>query len=498
MFYVMAIDQGTTGTTALILDAELNVIATSTRDFAQHFPRPSWVEHDLNEIWESVCGAVKGVLEKAGLSGSRIKTIGITNQRETTCVWRKEPSAPPLARAIVWQDRRTASYCEDLKKKNLERRLNRMTGLLLDPYFSATKMAWLLRNADGVGCAIKSGAAVFGTIDSYLLYRMTGGVHGTDVTNASRTLLMDLKTCQWDDELLDIFGVPRKALPEIFASCIEYGKTKNFAGLPDGIPITGIAGDQQAALFGQACFERGMGKCTYGTGAFVLVNTGSRPVFSRHRLLTTVAWKTGETTTYGIEGSAFIAGAAVQWFRDGLGLIPASDAIEELAASVPGSDGVVFVPALSGLGAPHWLPMATGLFTGITRGTTKAHMARALLEGIAFQVANLIEAMNKDLAKRISSMRVDGGASANNLLMQFQADILGVKIVRSQIKETTALGAALMAGIGVGIWKGLDEVARKWKAAAEFKASLSPSKRKLEMKRWADAIAAAKFLAQRK
>lgn len=491
--FILAIDQGTTGSGALIINSNLEIVSSASNDFTQHFPKPAWVEHDLNEIWSSVCQAASDAIRAANISSDSIMGIGITNQRETTCAW--DFHGLPLSRAIVWQDRRTAVECDRIKVKGLEKLVTRKTGLLMDPYFSATKMKWLLGNVGGLRGKISRHKAKLGTIDSFLLYRMTQGVHATDVTNASRTLLMNLKTCQWDDELLSLFSIPEKALPKILPSCVEYGKTKGFLSIPDGTPITGIAGDQQAALFGQACFKTGDAKCTYGTGAFALVNTGTRPVFSRHRMLTTVAWKIGNKTTYGLEGSAFIAGAAVQWLRDGLGIIESSEAIEALAASVLDSDGVVFVPALSGIGAPHWLTGARGLITGVTRGTTRAHLARATLDGIAYQVNELIEAMGKDLGRRVGALKVDGGASANTLLMQFQADLLQTRIIRSQVQETTGFGAGLMAGIGCGLWQGVDEVSEKWRAAREFTPKMDSKTRREHIDRWNRAIKAVRTLA---
>ncbi len=491
--YILSIDQGTTGSTALIIDQQFRIVGKHTVEFPQHFPKPSWVEHDLEEIWSSVRDAVNGALSQARCTRGSIAAIGITNQRETTCLWRRDSGAPPVGRAIVWQDRRTADVCERLKKNGLEKSINRKTGLLIDPYFSATKLQWMLKNIPGALAAAKSGKLAFGTIDSYLLYRMTGA-HATDVSNASRTLLMDLRKQEWDEDLLKLFGIPKTILPTILGSAVEYGRTKGFFDFPNGIPVTGIAGDQQAALFGQACFSKGSAKCTYGTGAFILVNTGDTPVYSKHRLLTTVAWKLGNKVTYGLEGSAFIAGAAVQWLRDGLGIIDKASEVESLAASVPDSAGVIVVPALSGLGAPYWWPNATGIITGITRGTTKAHVARATLEGMAFQVSELLEAMGKDCGKRPAPLKVDGGASANDLLMQFQADLMGVKIIRSEILETTALGSAIQAGLAIGYWSGLDEVAKLWRAAKSFEPAMKASVRKLSMERWRRALKAVQIL----
>ncbi|MBI4406232.1 MAG: glycerol kinase GlpK [Deltaproteobacteria bacterium] len=491
--YILSIDQGTTGTTALIFDENLEIKGQATTDFPQHFPKAGWVEHDLEEIWSSVCLSVKSALERASVPASSIAAISLTNQRETSCLWDRA-SGKPVAKAIVWQDRRTGPYCEQLKKKGVEREIIRRSGLLLDPYFSATKIVWMLKNIPGTKGLAKKGKIVFGTIDSFLLFRLSGN-HVTEPSNASRTLLMNLKTCAWDDSLIKLFGIPRGILPEIYPSAVEYGRTKGFPHLPDGIPITGMAGDQQAALFGQACLDQGTVKCTYGTGAFILANTGNKPVFSRHRLLTTVAWKIGDTTTYGLEGSAFIAGAAVQWARDGLGIINKSSEIEALARSVDDCDGVTFVPALSGIGAPHWLFRATGLLTGVTRRTTKGHIARAVLEGIAFQVRELLVAMTKDYGKKLSPIKVDGGASANNLLMQFQADILNTEIVRSKIMETTALGSGLQAGLAIGMWKSFDEIRKKWKSAEAFRPQMKTAESRRQIGRWDKAVSAVKLLA---
>jgi glycerol kinase len=491
--YILAIDQGTTGTTALLFDVDLTLHGSCTVNFPQHFPEPSWVEHDLTEIWSSVCSSVKGVLDQQKVDPMEIEAIGITNQRETTCLWNRDREATPVGRAIVWQDRRTAAECAAMKKRGLERLVNRTTGLLLDPYFSATKLAWKLKHTSGAREKAKSGQLAFGTIDSYLLYRMTGR-HATDPSNASRTLLMNLKTCQWDKKMLELFKIPKAVLPEILPSAVEYGRTSRFPFLPDGIPVTGIAGDQQSALFGQACYSTGAVKCTYGTGAFILANTGNKPVFSKHRLVTSVAWKLGEEITYCLEGSAFIAGAAVQWVRDGLHLIPQAVDIEKLAESVPDSDGVVFVPALSGMGAPHWLAGATGMITGITRRTSAGHFARATLEGIAFQVRELMEAMTRDLGKKLTPMKVDGGASANDLLMQFQSDLVGVDVVRSKIQETTALGAGLQAGLAIGFWKDLKEIQGKWQASKQFSVQQNAQWRKKEIARWDRAVKAVKLL----
>lgn len=493
--YILAIDQGTTGTTSLIFDATLQIRGKASIEFPQHFPKPGHVEHDLNEIWNSVGVAVRQAMAQSGIRPAEIAAIGITNQRETTCLWHRDANGTPVTRAIVWQDRRTAPECVKLRQKKLNPWINKKTGLLLDPYFSGTKLAWMLKNIPGASAMAADGKIAFGTIDSYLLYRMSGQ-HRTDVTNASRTLLMDLKKCAWDDDLLKLFKVPRSILPEIFPSATEYGKTKRFLDFPDGIPITGIAGDQHAALFGQACFWKGSAKCTYGTGAFAVLNTGNKPVFSKNQMVTTVAWKLGDKVTYALEGSSFIAGASVQWLRDGLNLVNSSSQIEALAASVPDTGGVVFVPALSGLGAPHWISTATGMITGITRGTTKAHLARATLEGIAFQVAELLAAMAKDYGSKPNPLKVDGGASANDLLMQFQTDLLGTEVIRSEIMETTALGAGLQAGLAVGMFSDLDDIAKRWRAARSFHPRMKPTDRKLKMAAWARAVAAVRLLSQ--
>lgn len=491
--YILAIDQGTTGTTALLVDHDLKVVGKETKEFPQYYPQPSWVEHDLDEIWASVLDAVRTVLDRTGVSPKAIAAVGLTNQRETTALWKKNEEGTALGRAIVWQDRRTAGFCRLLKKRGIEKKIQKKTGLLLDPYFSATKIQWRFQENPELLSQARAGKICFGTIDSFLLYRMSGE-HRTEVSNASRTLLMDLKTCRWDDDLLRLFKVPHPILPEICESAVLYGKTKRFSVLPDGIPITGIAGDQQAALFGQACFEKGSAKCTYGTGAFALVNTGATPVISQHGLLTTVAWKFKDKITYGLEGSAFIAGAAVQWLREGLGLIDQSKDIEALATSVPDSGGVVFVPALSGMGAPHWIPGATGLITGLTRGSSQAHLARATLEGVAFQVNELLRAMGSDYRRKLTSLKVDGGAAENNFLMQFQSDLSQVSIIRSKIIETTALGAALQAGLGIGFWSNLGEIQKKWKADKIFKTKMSSQERKVKALKWEKAIQALEIL----
>ncbi len=449
---LLAIDQGTTGTTALVVSLEGETLGRHTVEFPQYFPKPAWVEHDAAEIWVSVEQAVTGALRAANLRAESIAGIGITNQRETTLVWDKK-TGEPIHRAIVWQDRRTADTCAALKREGKEARVREKTGLVIDAYFSGTKIAWILDAVPGARARAEAGELAFGTIDSFLVHRLTaGGAHLTDVTNASRTLLMNLARGEWDPELCATFRVPPAVLPRIVASAEVVAKTRGAGFLPDGIPIAGIAGDQQAALFGQACAAEGDAKCTYGTGAFVLMNIGDRPLLSSHGLVTTVAWKIGaQPMTYALEGSAFIAGAAVQWLRDGLGIIKTAAEVEALARKVPSSDGVAFVPALAGLGAPHWDANARGLLTGLTRGTTAAHIARATLEGIAFQVWDLLAAMQSDSKRALRTLRVDGGAAANDLLMQFQADIANVTVERPADLESTGRGAAMLAGVGLGL-----------------------------------------------
>jgi len=466
---VLAIDQGTTGTTALLLNGRVEPIASYNVEFPNHYPAPGLVEHDVEEIWASVRAAVKGALQDSGRSASDIRAIGITNQRETSLFWHKG-SGKALHRALVWQDKRTTERCEELKLAGHEPNFRQKTGLVLDPYFSGTKAAWVLDNVEGARDLANSGEALFGTIDSWLTWRLCGA-HVTDPSNASRTLMMDLSSIQWDQELLDILNVPRKCLPEIRSSSEVYGLTKGLDFLPDGIPVAGLIGDQQGALFGQACFSEGMAKCTYGTGAFVLLNTGKEVVASNNGMLTTVAWKIGDEVTYALEGSAFIAGAAVQWLRDGLNIIDSAQAIEALARSVESSDGVTFVPALAGLGAPHWRPKARGLISGLTGGTTKAHIARATLEGIALQIRDILDAMTKDLGGSLRELRVDGGAANNSLLMEIQADVLQSAVTRPTCLETTALGSAFLAGLAVGFWDSVEAVAEAWQVNRVFEPS---------------------------
>ena len=487
---LLAIDQGTTGSTALVVSLEGETLGRKTVEFPQYFPEPGWVAHDADEIWASVDAAVRGALAAAGVKGDAIAAIGITNQRETTLVWDRT-TGRPIDRAIVWQCRRTADVCEALKADpKTVLRVREKTGLVIDAYFSATKIAWLLDHVDGARARAERGELAFGTIDTFLVHKLTdGAVHATDVTNASRTLVMNLARMEWDPELCALFKVPKEVLPKIVGSAEVVGTTKGAAFLPDGIPIAGIAGDQQAALFGQACFAEGDAKCTYGTGAFALMNIGPRPILSEHGLVTTVAWRIGSETTYALEGSAFIAGAAVQWLRDGLGLVKSAAEIEALARTVASSDGVVFVPALAGLGAPHWDQDARGTITGITRGTTAAHLARATLEGIAFEVRDLLHAMTLDAGKPLVRLRVDGGASANNLLMQFQADLANVTTERPTDIESTGRGAAMLAGLGAGLCKGLDDVARMLSIASRFTPTMSEPERAKHLARWNDGLA---------
>jgi glycerol kinase len=491
--HILAIDQGTTGTTALVVEAvetgNMRTVARVTTEFPQHFPQPGWVSHDVREIWSSVEASVRGALKAAGVAGEDLAAIGITNQRETTVVWDRA-TRKAIDLAIVWQCRRTAEVCDELKKDaRTVARVREKTGLVIDAYFSATKIAWLLDHVDGARARAERGELAFGTIDCWLVSTLTAGaVHATDVTNASRTLLMNLARAEWDPELCGVFRVPAQVLPAIVGSAEVIGRTAGVGFLPDGIPIAGIAGDQQAALFGQACFAEGDAKCTYGTGAFALMNIGERPTLSEHGLVTTAAWRIGGKTVYALEGSAFIAGAAVQWLRDGLGIIKSAKDIEDLARKVPSSDGVVFVPALAGLGAPHWDQDARGTITGLTRGTTAAHLARATLEGIALEVRDLLDAMAKDAKRPLRRLRVDGGAAANDLLMQFQADVADVTVERPADVESTARGAAMLAGIGAGLF-GMEGAARMAEAERSYFPQMAEGERQGHLRRWNEALA---------
>ncbi len=487
MTYLLAIDQGTTGTTVLVLDDQLTVLASVNREFAQVYPRPGWVEHDPEAIWQSVLDAVGEAIARARIDMAKIAAIGITNQRETTFLWERA-TTKALHNGIVWQCRRTEARCAALREAGHAGLVKERTGLVLDPYFSATKIAWLLDQTDSHARA-QRGELCFGTVDTYLLWRLSGGEsHVTDVSNASRTMLLDLESLTWDAELCELFGVPMALLPALGGNAEILGRTKGVPGLPDGIPIAGMAGDQQAALFGQTCFATGEAKCTFGTGAFLLMNTGATPVRSDNGLLTTVAWRVGEQRVYALEGSTFIAGAIVQWLRDGLGLIEKAADIEGLAMGVADNGGVVFVPSLTGLGAPHWRAEARGLVCGLTRGTTRGHLARAALEGIAHQNTDVLEAMAADLGRELTTLKVDGGASANDLLMQIQADLLGARLVRPEIIQTTALGAALLAGLGVGVFSDLDAVRAVWREARVFAPLADPAQRQEMRAMWGQAL----------
>jgi glycerol kinase len=489
MKHILALDQGTTSSRAIVFDYSGAIVSTAQREFRQIFPKPGWVEHDANEIWATQSTVAAEALRKVGLASQDIAAIGITNQRETTVVWERS-TGKPICNAIVWQDRRTAAACDRLKSRGLEKLIRRKTGLVIDAYFSGTKLQWILQNVPGAKAKAKAGQLAFGTVDSWLIWNLTGGrEHVTDPSNASRTMLFNIQTGDWDDELLRLFAVPRSILPEVRSSSEVYGDTTLLGG---SIPIAGIAGDQQAALFGQVCTRPGMVKNTYGTGCFMLMHTGAKPIASRNNLLTTVAWRIGNRTEYALEGSIFIAGAIVQWLRDGLGIISSSSEVEALAATVPDNGGVYVVPAFAGLGAPHWDQYARGLIAGLTRGSTRAHIARAALEGIAYQVADVLHAMETDAKIRLKELRVDGGACANNLLMQFQADLLGVPVVRPRVSETTALGAAYLAGLAVGFWKDLAEISKQWQSDRRFVPSLKAADRKKLLAGWTKALSRAR------
>ena len=487
---ILAIDQGTTATTVLLIDQDLTVVAKESIEILPTFPQAAWVEHDLDQIWDGTLLAIRNLMEKNDIEGGQIAAVGITNQRETVGAWSRKTMIP-YGKAIVWQCRRTTERCQELKAKGLEEKFKQKTGLVLDPYFSATKIEWFLKNISGLREKAAAGEAIFGTIDSFLLYRLTfGQVHATDVSNASRTLLMDLKSCAWDKELLDVFGIPEGSLPKIMSSSEVYGRTKNLQVIPDGIPICGILGDQQAALFGQLCIEPGETKITYGTGCFLMTNTGQTPVYSKHGMLTTLGWKIGGKITYALEGSAFVGGSAVQWLRDGLGIIKSSSEVEALARTAEDKDmgDLVFIPALTGLGAPHWNAEARGMIHGLTRGSTKAHIARATLEGIVHQNDDILDAIAQDLGAPLKSLKVDGGASANNFMMQLQSDLAAVKIDRPQVLETTALGAAMAAGLAAGFWPNTEALKKSWKLDKNFAPSMAGQEREKRKKRWGAAL----------
>ena len=483
--YLIALDQGTSSSRAIVFDRQGKACATCQKEFTQHFPQPGMVEHDPMEIWATEYAVMTEAVTSLGLGGADIAAIGITNQRETTIVW-DAATGKPVCNAIVWQDRRTSAYCDSLKARGLTDTIREKTGLIIDAYFSGTKIRWILENVPGARQRAERGELRFGTVDSWLVWNLTGGhTHVTDVSNASRTMLFNIHTLQWDEELLALMGIPRSMMPEVRSSSEIYGQA---ALLGENVPVAGIAGDQQAALFGQLCLEEGDVKNTYGTGCFLLMNTGNKPIVSENQLLTTVAWKLGGQVTYALEGSIFVAGSVVQWLRDSLGIIGSSSQVEELAARVQDNGGVYFVPALTGLGAPYWDQYAKGSITGITRGTTAAHIARAALEGIAFQTMDIVSAMQKDAGVRLASLKVDGGASRNNLLMQFQADLLGASVVRPQVTETTALGAAYLAGLAVGFWSSLDELRSQWKAERVFSPQMPQEQVEKAKAGWAEAV----------
>jgi glycerol kinase len=466
--YILALDQGTSSSRAIVFDHEGNICSVAQQEFTQHFPKPGWVEHDPMEIWSSEAAVIAQAITKMGVSGKDLAAIGITNQRETTIVWDAETGVP-VYNAIVWQDRRTSAFCDAMKEQGLVDKIREKTGLIIDAYFSGTKIKWILENVPGAREKADAGKLRFGTVDSWLVWQLTRGeVHVTDVTNASRTMLFNINTLEWDKELLSLFNIPISMMPTVKSSSEVYGHTKTTIFAHE-VPIAGIAGDQQAALFGQMCTDPGAVKNTYGTGCFLLMNTGNKPILSKNNLLTTIAWKIGDTVNYALEGSIFVGGSVVQWLRDGLGIIRSSSEIEALAATVEDNGGVYFVPALTGMGAPYWDQYAHGVICGITRGTTAAHIARAALEGIAFQTMDIVNAMEKDAGVPLAELKVDGGASRNNLMMQFQADILGASVVRPVVTETTAMGACYLAGLAVGYWNSLDEIKAQWQVERCFK-----------------------------
>jgi glycerol kinase len=486
--YILALDQGTTSSRAIIFNRDGLPVSSAQKEFTQFYPRPGWVEHDPAEIWSTQAGVAMEAITKAGINSTEIASIGITNQRETTVVWERS-TGKPVYNAIVWQDRRTSDFCDKLKKEGLSQTIQSKTGLIIDAYFSATKIRWILENVKDARRRAENGELAFGTIDSWLVWNLTGGkMHVTDVTNASRTMLFNIHSLEWDDELLKIFNIPLKMLPEVKSSSEVYGET---AGIfSSSISIAGIAGDQQAALFGQMCIEPGMVKNTYGTGCFMVMNIGTKPIESKSKLLTTIAWKIGKETNYALEGSIFIAGAVVQWLRDGLGIINKSGDVEDLALKVQDSGGVYFVPAFAGLGAPHWNQHARGTIVGITRGTTSSHIARAALDSIAYQTLDVLLAMQNDSGININQLRVDGGATVNNLLMQFQADLLQADVVKPKITETTALGAAYLAGLGIGFWNSIDEIKKQWQVDRVFSPQIKSEEISPLIKEWNRAVRA--------
>ena len=487
--FILALDQGTTSSRAILFNHSGEIISVAQKEFKQIYPQPAWVEHDAEEIWSSQFGVMAEVLAKGNIQTNQVAGIGITNQRETTIVWDRT-TGKPIYNAIVWQDRRTAAYCDSLKAAGNAGVIQQKTGLIIDAYFSATKLKWILDNVSGAREKAAKGQLAFGTVDSWLTWKLSGGkIHITDVSNASRTMLLNIQTCEWDEELLKLFDIPASVLPEVNPSSKLYGVTETVVKHAN-IPIAGIAGDQQSALFGQLCTQPGMVKNTYGTGCFMLMNTGEKPIPSKNNLLTTIAWKIDNKTTYALEGSVFIAGAVVQWLRDGLQIIRQSSEVEALAAEVNDADGVYVVPAFAGLGAPHWNQHARGSFFGITRGTTKAHIAKAALESIAYQTTDVLKAMESDSGISIKELRVDGGATINNMLMQFQSDILQTPVVRPKVYETTALGAAYLAGLAVGYWTGVEELQKQWQADKRFTPNMATDKVENYLKGWQRAVKA--------
>jgi glycerol kinase len=494
--FILALDQGTTSSRAIVFDNNGLPVASAQKEFTQYFPKPGWVEHDPAEIWSSQAEVAIKAIAGAKLKSSDIAAIGITNQRETTVVWNRR-TGKPVHKAIVWQDRRTADFCDKLKKEEYAQKIQKKTGLIIDAYFSATKVKWILDNVKGARDLAKKGELAFGTVDSWLVWNLTGGkLHITDVSNASRTMLFNIHTLKWDSDLLKIFDIPASVLPEVRSSSEIYGKTTGT--FPTSVPVAGIAGDQQAALFGQMCIDPGMVKNTYGTGCFMMMNIGTKPIESKSKLLTTVGWKIGNKTIYALEGSIFIAGAVVQWLRDSLGIIKKSSDVEKLAASVKDSEGVFFVPAFAGLGAPYWNQHARGTITGITRGSTSAHIARAALDSICYQTLEVLLAMKKDSKIDIRELRVDGGATVNNNLMQFQSDLLQTKVVRPKITETTALGAAYLAGLAVNYWADLKEIRKQWQVDRKFTPGIETKETLSLIKGWKRAIKAAEAWADNK
>ena len=485
--FILALDQGTTSSRAIVFDHNGHIKSVAQKEFTQYFPQPGWVEHNPNEIWSSQASVIAEAISAIDINGLDIAGIGITNQRETTIVWDVD-TEEPIYNAIVWQDRRTSEFCDELKAQGLTDKIHEKTGLIIDAYFSGTKIKWILDNVPGARKRAEMGKLRFGNVDSWLVWRLTRGeVHVTDVTNASRTMLFNIHDLKWDEELLKLLDIPMSMMPEVKSSSEVYGHTKTTIFAHE-VPISGIAGDQQAALFGQMCIEPGSIKNTYGTGCFVMLNTGNKPVMSKNNLLTTIAWKIGDQVVYALEGSIYVGGSVVQWLRDGLGFITSSSEIEDLASTVPDSGGVYFVPALTGLAAPYWDQYARGTIIGITRGTTRAHIARAALDGIAFQTYDIAQAMAKDMNASLTELKVDGGASRNNLLMQSQADLLGIKVVRPRITETTALGAAYLAGLAVGFWKNIDDIKNQWQVERCFEPIADSDTVEAAKAGWADAV----------